>query len=725
MRVGGRIVLLAVSTGLGVALTLGACMLKLSADSAKGRVAAFEKTLRANFDTQARLQVETAISMLKSVADRAARGELSLEQAKRIGADQLRSLRYAKDGYFWADTCEGVNVVLLGRAADEGKSRLDQTDAKGSSFVRDILRHGREGGGYTDYFFVRKEGGPQLPKRAYTLEFAPFGWVVGTGNYVDDIDETVAVERKAVERERRGQYGVIAVIVLLTASLAAGAAVYLARSVTRPLSFMVAEAERVRVAVSRGQLKVRGDVAKIDAEFRPVIEGLNATLDSFAEPIRVAADCFARIARGDIPPKIAQAYEGDFNEIKESINTCIETVSALSADAVALSKAAAEGRLSVRADAAKHQGDFRKIVEDINRTLDGVMGPLTEAERVLEKLAQRDLRARMQGDFAGDHAKMKEAVNQTAEALHGVLCEVASTIEQVRAASGEIASSSQAVASGASEQASSLEETSSSLESMTSVTRQVSDSAEQATALSSTAKDTAAAGNTVMKQMTGAMKRIKASAEGTSQIIKDINEIAFQTNLLALNAAVEAARAGEAGRGFAVVAEEVRSLALRSKEAANKTEGLIRESVKEANEGEATANAVDAQLVEIGKGAAKAYEVLCELSAASKEEAVGIAQITKAVAQMNQVTQQNAASSEESSSAASELARRAEQLAKTIGTFQLERESTAESPEPAGGTTPMISSKRAGGKGSETAFSRGPASRLLAPRSEQMSPSRA
>jgi methyl-accepting chemotaxis protein len=82
-----------------------------------------------------------------------------------------------------------------------------------------------------------------------------------------------------------------------------------------------------------------------------------------------------------------------------------------------------------------------------------------------------------------------------------------------------------------------------------------------------------------MEQMSGATSKIRASAESTSQIINDINEIAFQMNLLALNAAVEAARAGEAGRGFAVVAEEVRSLALRSKEAANKTEALIRESV--------------------------------------------------------------------------------------------------------------------------------------------------
>jgi methyl-accepting chemotaxis protein len=257
-------------------------------------------------------------------------------------------------------------------------------------------------------------------------------------------------------------------------------------------------------------------------------------------------------------------------------------------------------------------------------------------------------------------------------ALHDAMSQVAQAVDQVSSASAQIASSSQAVASGASEEASSLEETGSSLESMSSMTKQAADNAQQASGLASTARGAATEGSAAMQQMTGAMGRIKASAEGTSQIIKDINEIAFQTNLLALNAAVEAARAGEAGRGFAVVAEEVRSLAQRSKEAANKTEELIRQSVKEAGEGEVTAKHVSEKLSQIVTSVSKVTEIVAEIAAAAKEQSSGIDQVNKAMSQMNSVTQQNAASSEESSSAAAELSGQWEELAAMVGTFQLE-----------------------------------------------------
>jgi methyl-accepting chemotaxis protein len=211
---------------------------------------------------------------------------------------------------------------------------------------------------------------------------------------------------------------------------------------------------------------------------------------------------------------------------------------------------------------------------------------------------------------------------------------------------------------------------------MSAMTKRSADNAQQANGLAQTAKGAATEGAAAMEQMGTAMTKIRASAEGTSQIIKDINEIAFQTNLLALNAAVEAARAGEAGRGFAVVAEEVRSLALRSKEAAMKTEVLIKESVKQAEEGEITAKGVSTKLGEIVAGVTKVTDIVAEISASAKEQAGGIDQVNRAVTDMNKVTQQNAANSEESSSAAAELSSQSEELASMIGAFQLARQSS-------------------------------------------------
>jgi methyl-accepting chemotaxis protein len=206
------------------------------------------------------------------------------------------------------------------------------------------------------------------------------------------------------------------------------------------------------------------------------------------------------------------------------------------------------------------------------------------------------------------------------------------------------------------------------------MTKQSADNAQQANQLAAGARTAATEGASSMEQMQAAMGKIKASAEGTSQIIRDINDIAFQTNLLALNAAVEAARAGEAGRGFAVVAEEVRSLALRAKEAATKTEELIRQSVKEANEGEVTAKHVAGKLGEIVEGVGKVTDIVSEIAAAAKEQATGIEQVNKAIGEMDKVTQQNAASAEESSSAASELSGQAEELAAMVGAFRLSRQ---------------------------------------------------
>ena len=134
-------------------------------------------------DNLVQSQVETAVSMLKAIHAKQQRGEMTLEKAKQLGADLLRELRYGTDGYFWADTTEGVNVVLLGRKDTEGRNRLEDKDPKGTFYVKEFLAKAKAGGGFVEYLFVKLGQTAPGPKRSYVLLFEPFGWVVGSGYY--------------------------------------------------------------------------------------------------------------------------------------------------------------------------------------------------------------------------------------------------------------------------------------------------------------------------------------------------------------------------------------------------------------------------------------------------------------------------------------------------------------------------------------------------------------
>ncbi|MEN6622942.1 MAG: methyl-accepting chemotaxis protein [Smithella sp.] len=237
---------------------------------------------------------------------------------------------------------------------------------------------------------------------------------------------------------------------------------------------------------------------------------------------------------------------------------------------------------------------------------------------------------------------------------------------QITGASGEVASASQSLAEGSSQQASAIEETSSSLEEMASMTKQNAGNAGLADSLMKQANEVVQKANTSMASLTSSMKEISAASEETSKIIKTIDEIAFQTNLLALNAAVEAARAGEAGAGFAVVAEEVRNLAMRSADAAKNTSGLIEGIVNKIKDGSDLVTKTNEAFVEVAGSTSKVAELVGEIAAASQEQAQGIDQINKAVAEMDKVTQQTAANAEESASASEELNSQAETMREVV-----------------------------------------------------------
>lgn len=187
-------------------------------------LASQKKTLMNDYDTNIKSQVQTAVSLIATVEARVKTGEISIDDAKKQAADLVRQLRYQKDNYFWVDTVDGTNVVLLGKPA-EGKSRIDLQDKKGKFLVKEIIENGRkDDGGYTDYWFPKAGSDTPLPKRGYSLEFKPWGWVVGTGNYIDDINKLISEQEKTAQHEFMTNivFFVVSAVIIILACLGFG-----------------------------------------------------------------------------------------------------------------------------------------------------------------------------------------------------------------------------------------------------------------------------------------------------------------------------------------------------------------------------------------------------------------------------------------------------------------------------------------------------------------------
>lgn len=206
----------------------------------RGAIKTLEDEARMQYDESIKQQVENAISMLSQYYAKYQKGECTLEEAKQQGADMLRELRYGEAGYFWADDTKGNNVVLLG-SQTEGTNRLGTKDANGYEMVRDIIAVGQnKEGGFCDYVFPKEGGTEPLPKRSYSKLYEPFGWVIGTGNYTDYIDENLARERAIIDataKKWRGFMTYSAVVILIVTIIIT---IYIMIDITSSLKRVVA-----------------------------------------------------------------------------------------------------------------------------------------------------------------------------------------------------------------------------------------------------------------------------------------------------------------------------------------------------------------------------------------------------------------------------------------------------------------------------------------------------
>ncbi|MFD1041934.1 methyl-accepting chemotaxis protein [Pseudoxanthomonas kaohsiungensis] len=443
------------------------------------------------------------------------------------------------------------------------------------------------------------------------------------------------------------------------------------RTMQDQLKAVLAAQAEMTVRHDEGQISFRIDDSGFPGDYGRMVRDTNALVAQHIGVKMRAVEVMRQYAAGDLSVDMDR-LPGEKAVITDTMDLCKRNLSAINTEITRLAAAAAAGDFSQRGDAQAYQHDFRAMVAGLNQLMETTDGNLDEVSALLKAVADGDLTTRMDGDFHGVFARMRDDANATVAQLTSIVSRIQGASSAISTASTEIASGNNDLSRRTEQQAANLEETAASMEELTSTVKQNADHARQANQLAIGAASVASQGGQVVGQVVTTMADIQASSRKIADIISVIDGIAFQTNILALNAAVEAARAGEQGRGFAVVATEVRSLAQRSATAAKEIKSLIEDSTGRVADGAALAEQAGKTMGEIVASVQRVTDIMAEISAASQEQAAGIEQVNQTIVQMDETTQQNAALVEEATAAARAMEEQSASLAQAIAVFRIE-----------------------------------------------------
>jgi methyl-accepting chemotaxis protein len=536
-------------------------------------------------------------------------GEMPIEAAQKRALKIIGTMWWGKADYFTARSLAGISLLNPADPTKEGKNRDQVTDSKGRFYSRQLTQLAQgPGEGFVTFNTTNPDTKLDEEKTSFIKLYKPWGIAIAAGVFTGDL-----------QAESNAAMLKAGLVTLVLVGALGGLAMWIASGIVRPLT-------------------------RLQAGMHDLAEGR----------------------------EIADALE---TERRDEIGAMATAVKVFQDNARALKAAEAEAAVQHQAaeDDRKRRDEARKHKEETRAEAARQVARVIEALGAgLDRLAAGDLTCRLTEQFATEYQKVQDDFNAAIDQLQQTIGAIVSSTHEVSNAAAEISTSTTDLSQRTEEQAASIEETSASMEQMSATVRKNAENAQQANELTKATCAVADRGGQVVTQAVSAMTRIAESSGKIADIIGVIDEIARQTNLLALNAAVEAARAGDAGRGFAVVASEVRSLAQRSAQAAKDIKDLITNSNSQVREGVELVNRAGGSLGEIVDSIKRVATIVADIANASKEQATGLDQIGKALAQLDEVTQQNSALVEENAATAKTLEHQSFAMGERVDFFRLD-----------------------------------------------------